>query len=144
MCCSCVPVCPSGPMVYGICYCPVSKKEDLKNLKVAGNLNCRYHGKTQACAFGYRRTINPVASSTSQTWISFQTQRVPKRIDYCLEIRFTPGIIMHPDWSGHKWAAPGTSVQTWYASRVIACDRISPWCSICTPKPAVCVCIACM
>ncbi|XP_056136853.1 ribonuclease H2 subunit A [Lampris incognitus] len=24
-----------GPMVYGICYCPVSKKEELKNLKVA-------------------------------------------------------------------------------------------------------------
>uniref|UniRef100_A0A3P8VPY9 Ribonuclease n=1 Tax=Cynoglossus semilaevis TaxID=244447 RepID=A0A3P8VPY9_CYNSE len=24
-----------GPMVYGICFCPVSKKEDLKNLKVA-------------------------------------------------------------------------------------------------------------
>uniref|UniRef100_A0A8C5HCZ1 Ribonuclease n=1 Tax=Gouania willdenowi TaxID=441366 RepID=A0A8C5HCZ1_GOUWI len=25
-----------GPMVYGICFCPVSKKEDLKDLKVAG------------------------------------------------------------------------------------------------------------
>lgn len=25
-------------MVYGICFCPVSKKEDLKNLKVAGKL----------------------------------------------------------------------------------------------------------
>lgn len=25
----------AGPMVYGICYCPISKKEDLKNLKVA-------------------------------------------------------------------------------------------------------------
>uniref|UniRef100_A0A665X3E4 Ribonuclease n=1 Tax=Echeneis naucrates TaxID=173247 RepID=A0A665X3E4_ECHNA len=25
-----------GPMVYGICFCPVSKKEQLKNLKVAG------------------------------------------------------------------------------------------------------------
>uniref|UniRef100_A0A8C1GK72 Ribonuclease n=2 Tax=Cyprinus carpio TaxID=7962 RepID=A0A8C1GK72_CYPCA len=24
-----------GPMVYGICFCPVSRKEDLKNLKVA-------------------------------------------------------------------------------------------------------------
>uniref|UniRef100_A0A3P8Z620 Ribonuclease n=1 Tax=Esox lucius TaxID=8010 RepID=A0A3P8Z620_ESOLU len=24
-----------GPMVYGICFCPVSKKEDLKNLKLA-------------------------------------------------------------------------------------------------------------
>ncbi|KAL2076488.1 hypothetical protein ACEWY4_027915 [Coilia grayii] len=24
-----------GPMVYGICFCPVSKKEDLKDLKVA-------------------------------------------------------------------------------------------------------------
>ncbi|XP_029904474.1 ribonuclease H2 subunit A [Myripristis murdjan] len=24
-----------GPMVYGICYCPVSKKEELKDLKVA-------------------------------------------------------------------------------------------------------------
>lgn len=24
-----------GPMVYGICYCPISKKEDLKDLKVA-------------------------------------------------------------------------------------------------------------
>ncbi|KAM9314002.1 ribonuclease H2 subunit A isoform 2-T3 [Pholidichthys leucotaenia] len=24
-----------GPMVYGICFCPVSKKEDLKELKVA-------------------------------------------------------------------------------------------------------------
>ncbi|XP_047435208.1 ribonuclease H2 subunit A isoform X2 [Mugil cephalus] len=24
-----------GPMVYGICFCPVSKKEELKNLKVA-------------------------------------------------------------------------------------------------------------
>lgn len=26
-----------GPMVYGICFCPVSKKEELKDLKVAGN-----------------------------------------------------------------------------------------------------------
>ncbi|KAG7246734.1 hypothetical protein CRUP_036144, partial [Coryphaenoides rupestris] len=24
-----------GPMVYGICYCPMSKKADLKGLKVA-------------------------------------------------------------------------------------------------------------
>ncbi|KAA0722027.1 Ribonuclease H2 subunit A [Triplophysa tibetana] len=24
-----------GPMVYGICFCPISKKEDMKNLKVA-------------------------------------------------------------------------------------------------------------
>lgn len=23
-------------MVYGICFCPISKKEELKNLKVAG------------------------------------------------------------------------------------------------------------
>lgn len=29
--------CDPGPMVYGICFCPVSKKEELKNLKVAGN-----------------------------------------------------------------------------------------------------------
>lgn len=28
--------CISGPMVYGICFCPVSRKEDLKNMKVAG------------------------------------------------------------------------------------------------------------
>ncbi len=28
--------CISGPMVYGICFCPVSRKEDLKNSKVAG------------------------------------------------------------------------------------------------------------
>lgn len=27
----------AGPMVYGICFCPVSKKEELKDLKVAGN-----------------------------------------------------------------------------------------------------------
>ncbi|CAB1344481.1 unnamed protein product [Coregonus sp. 'balchen'] len=25
-----------GPMVYGICFCPIGKKEDLKDLKVAG------------------------------------------------------------------------------------------------------------
>lgn len=29
--------CDPGPMVYGICFCPVSKKEQLKDLKVAGN-----------------------------------------------------------------------------------------------------------
>uniref|UniRef100_A0A087Y3R5 Ribonuclease n=1 Tax=Poecilia formosa TaxID=48698 RepID=A0A087Y3R5_POEFO len=29
------PVLDSGPMVYGICFCPVSKKEELKDLKVA-------------------------------------------------------------------------------------------------------------
>lgn len=32
-------------MVYGICYCPVSKKEDLKNLKVAGQLRSFVLGK---------------------------------------------------------------------------------------------------
>lgn len=31
-------VCDPGPMVYGICFCPVSKKEELKGLKVAGKL----------------------------------------------------------------------------------------------------------
>lgn len=25
-----------GPMVYGICYCPLSRKDDMKALKVAG------------------------------------------------------------------------------------------------------------
>lgn len=30
-------VCDAGPMVYGICFCPISKKDDMKNLKVAGN-----------------------------------------------------------------------------------------------------------
>jgi len=34
-------VCDSGPMVYGICFCPVSKKEELKDLKVAGNQCCQ-------------------------------------------------------------------------------------------------------
>ena len=28
--------CYPGPMVYGICFCPVSRKEQLKDLKVAG------------------------------------------------------------------------------------------------------------
>ncbi len=34
--------CISGPMVYGICFCPVSRKEDLKNSKVAGWLQSKY------------------------------------------------------------------------------------------------------
>lgn len=29
-------LCISGPMVYGICFCPVSRKKELKDLKVAG------------------------------------------------------------------------------------------------------------
>lgn len=31
------PPAPQGPMVYGICYCPVSRLEELQALKVAGN-----------------------------------------------------------------------------------------------------------
>lgn len=29
-----------GPMVYGICFCPISRKEELKDLKVAGKERC--------------------------------------------------------------------------------------------------------
>lgn len=32
-------LCYPGPMVYGICFCPISKKDELKNLKVAGKIN---------------------------------------------------------------------------------------------------------
>lgn len=35
-------VCVPGPMVYGICFCPISKKQELKDLKVAGNLFTDY------------------------------------------------------------------------------------------------------
>lgn len=28
-----------GPMVYGICFCPISKKDELRNLKVAGEID---------------------------------------------------------------------------------------------------------
>lgn len=32
-------LCSPGPMVYGICFCPISKKDEVKNLKVAGRIN---------------------------------------------------------------------------------------------------------
>ncbi len=41
--------CISGPMVYGICFCPVSRKEDMKNLKVAGWLQSKSWQEFRFC-----------------------------------------------------------------------------------------------
>ena len=31
-------MCDVGPMVYGICYCPIEREKELKNLGVDGSL----------------------------------------------------------------------------------------------------------
>lgn len=38
---------PPGPMVYAICYCPVSRLADLEALKVAGELEASCPGAPQ-------------------------------------------------------------------------------------------------
>lgn len=45
--------CDPGPMVYGICFCPVSKKQELKDSKVAGNAFCLH-----LCRWQVRRMLH--------------------------------------------------------------------------------------